>query len=67
MFYHDRMPAKSQRSTPHVELKAAVRRVLTNIVQSKTFRPVDRLQRFLTYIVEETLAGRGSICSRSTQ
>lgn len=28
-------------------------------MQSKTFRQVDRLQRFLTYIVEETLAGRG--------
>ena len=41
------------------ERDTAVRRVLNNIVQSKTFRPVDRLQRFLTYIVEETLAGRG--------
>lgn len=41
------------------ERDAAIRRVLQNIVQSKTFRQVDRLQRFLIYIVEETLAGRG--------
>ena len=33
--------------------------MLASVVQSKTFRQVDRLQRFLTYIVEETLAGRG--------
>jgi tetratricopeptide (TPR) repeat protein len=61
MFYHVRMPTKSQRSTAQVDLKASVRRVLNNIVQSKTFRQVDRLQRFLTYIVEETLAGRGDL------
>ncbi len=53
------MPLKSRTSSPQTERDAAVRRVLANIVQSKTFRQVDRLQRFLTYIVEETLGGRG--------
>ena len=36
-----------------------VRAELTRILESKAFRHVDRLQRFLTFIVEETLAGRG--------
>ena len=36
-----------------------VRHELNQILGSKTFRQVDRLQRFLTFIVEETLSGRG--------
>jgi TolB-like protein/tetratricopeptide (TPR) repeat protein len=32
---------------------------LERIVSSKSFRQVDRLQRFLAFIVEETVAGRG--------
>ncbi len=32
---------------------------LNRIVASKVFRQADRLKRFLTFIVEETLAGRG--------
>jgi TolB-like protein/Tfp pilus assembly protein PilF len=36
-----------------------VRHELNQILESKTFRQVDRLQRFLTFIVEETLSGRG--------
>jgi len=50
---------KQQAASRVTEHEAAVRRVLHSIVHSKTFRQVDRLQRFLTYIVEETLAGRG--------
>ena len=36
-----------------------VRQQLDRILASKAFRPVDRLQRFLSFIVNETLAGRG--------
>src|SRR5215510_3276525 len=32
---------------------------LSRILASKSFRQADRLKRFLSYIVEETLAGRG--------
>ena len=32
---------------------------LNRIHASKTFRQSDRLKRFLSFIVEETLAGRG--------
>lgn len=53
------MSPKHQASSAQIERDTAVRRVLQNIVQSKSFRQVDRLQRFLTYVVEETLAGRG--------
>lgn len=53
------MPSKAPASNPQTKRDAAVRKVLNDIVQSKTFKQVDRLQRFLTYIVEETLAGRG--------
>jgi serine/threonine-protein kinase len=37
------------------------RRQLDRIIKSKTFRQADRLQRFLAYIVEETLSGRGDL------
>ncbi len=53
------MVTKPSISTQKLKQEAAVRRVLATIVQSKSFRQVDRLQRFLGYIVEETLAGRG--------
>lgn len=36
-----------------------VRRQLARILASRTFQPADRLKRFLGFIVEETLAGRG--------
>ena len=39
----------------------AVRRQLGRVIKSKTFRQVDRLQRFLTYIVEETVSGHGDL------
>jgi serine/threonine-protein kinase len=32
---------------------------LNRILASKSFRQADRLKRFLTYVVEETIAGRG--------
>jgi TolB-like protein/tetratricopeptide (TPR) repeat protein len=36
-----------------------IRRELKRILVSRSFRQVDRLQRFLSFIVEETLSGRG--------
>ncbi len=36
-----------------------VREQLKKILASKAFQHVDRLQRFLSYIVDETIAGRG--------
>src|SRR5450756_2896114 len=43
------------------ELEEAVRQELGRVLLSKTFRQVNRLPRFLTFIVEETLAGRGDL------
>src|SRR5271168_509728 len=42
-------------------LDEAIRRELGLILKSRSFRQVDRLQRFLAFIVEETLAGRGEV------
>src|ERR1035441_1644146 len=38
---------------------ARIREQLDRILASKAFRQVDRLQRFLSFIVNETLAGPG--------
>src|SRR6516164_9366623 len=48
-------------STPELgkELDAKAVAQLNRIFGSKAFRQADRLKRFLTFIVEETLAGRG--------
>jgi serine/threonine-protein kinase len=40
-----------------IEAKAAVQ--LERILASRAFRRADRLKRFLTFVVEETVAGRG--------
>jgi TolB-like protein/Tfp pilus assembly protein PilF len=42
-------------------LEEPVRRQLSKILKSKTFRQVDRLQRFLKFIVEEAISGRGDL------
>ncbi len=42
-------------------LEDLVRQELDRILTSKTFKQVNRLPRFLTFIVEETLAGRGDL------
>jgi len=39
--------------------EAKINAQLTRILSSKAFRQADRLKRFLSYIVEETVAGRG--------
>jgi tetratricopeptide (TPR) repeat protein len=41
------------------DLKEKIREQLRRILSSKSFRQVSRLHRFLEFIVEETLAGRG--------
>ncbi len=59
MAYHD--PMAQQGSTIELakddELK--VGKQLNRILASKAFRQADRLKRFLTFVVEETIAGRG--------
>ena len=44
---------------------AVVRRELQRIVASPAFEDAERLVRFLTFVVEETLAGRGSLLKES--
>jgi len=48
-------------STPELgkEMDAKVAAHLNRIFGSKAFRQADRLKRFLTFIVEEAIAGRG--------
>jgi tetratricopeptide (TPR) repeat protein/TolB-like protein len=46
-------------STVAAEYEATIRRELERVLASKTFRQVERLQRFLSYIVEETITGHG--------
>src|SRR5579862_4311287 len=53
------MPQKSSKIASRNKTDEIVRRALESIIQSSAFRQVDRLQRFLRYIVEETLQGRG--------
>jgi TolB-like protein/Flp pilus assembly protein TadD len=50
---------KTQSAASKKNSDAVVRRAVESIAQSKAFRQLDRLQRFLNYIVEETLQGRG--------
>src|SRR6187402_446544 len=56
------MSAMGSRSTlvsPARPSDKLVRQQLSRILASKTFHQVDRLKRFLTFIVDETLDGRG--------
>jgi serine/threonine-protein kinase len=41
------------------DTEAKIAEQLTRILSSKSFRQADRLKRFLSFIVEETVAGRG--------
>ena len=43
------------------EFEDVVRQELNRVLISKAFRQVNRLPRFLTFIVDETLAGRGDL------
>jgi TolB-like protein/Tfp pilus assembly protein PilF len=53
------MGAKSAVVSPGKTSDKAVRQQLTRILASKTFSQVDRLKRFVDFIVSETVAGRG--------
>jgi hypothetical protein len=48
----DPMPPKS------LESEQAIREHLSVLLSSVVFAQVDRLKRFLRYVVEETIAGR---------
>lgn len=53
------MPARKAPLTAAEHSEKAVRRQLERILGSRTFQPVERLKRFLAFIVGETLAGHG--------
>jgi serine/threonine-protein kinase len=53
------MPANAQTTSAQKKNEVLARHALEQVVKSKAFRQLDRLQRFLTYIVEEALQGRG--------
>ena len=54
------MSARSEATTAANEAaEAAVQAQLERMLASKTFRQVDRLKRFLSFIVSETVDGRG--------
>ncbi len=41
------------------ESEEKIQQQLSRILASKAFQPVERLKRFLDFVVRETLAGRG--------
>src|SRR5579871_4759537 len=53
------MPQQSSTHELGKESEAKIAEQLNRILASRAFRQADRLKRFLTFIVEETLAGRG--------
>jgi serine/threonine-protein kinase len=53
------MPAKKIAFAAARGSDKAVRHQLDRVLASRTFHPVDRIKRFLSFIVSETLAGRG--------
>jgi TolB-like protein/Flp pilus assembly protein TadD len=59
MSYDDTMALQGSTSELAKDSNVKVTEQLTRILASKAFRQADRLKRFLTFIVEETIAGRG--------
>src|SRR5579859_5504715 len=57
--YDDTMAIQSSAAELGKDTHAGVTEQLDRILASKAFRQADRLKRFLTFIVEETIAGRG--------
>jgi serine/threonine-protein kinase len=53
------VPLRGPRATPEKDPGKAAKQQLERILASTTFRQVDRLKRFLSFIVAESLAGRG--------
>jgi TolB-like protein/Flp pilus assembly protein TadD len=59
MSYDGVMPLRDSTLELRKEADEAVAGQLNRILSSKAFRQADRLKRFLAFIVEETIAGRG--------
>src|SRR5262245_2789740 len=59
------MSSASQAGVSGVPSGAAVRKQLEQVLSSATFAKSDRLGRFLAFVVEETLAGRGESLKES--
>jgi TolB-like protein/Flp pilus assembly protein TadD len=59
MSYDDSMALQSSTTELGKDTDAKVADQLNRILASKAFRQADRLKRFLTFIVEETVGGRG--------
>src|SRR5579864_3478015 len=59
MSYDDTMALQGSTSELAKDSDVKVTEQLTRILSGKAFRQADRLKRFLSFIVEETLAGRG--------
>lgn len=53
------MPVRPAAAPVGAEWSKAVRQHLDRLLGSRTFQPVDRLKRFLNFVVSETLEGRG--------
>jgi TolB-like protein len=53
------MPARKIALAAARETDKTIRQQLDRVLASRTFHPVDRIKRFLNFIVQETLAGRG--------
>jgi serine/threonine-protein kinase len=54
------MAARTAAATPGKITEKSIRQELSRILASKTFHQVDRLKRFVTFIVSEATAGRGA-------
>src|SRR5579862_391915 len=59
MAYDDTMALQGSTTELAKDSTVKVTEQLNRILASKAFRQADRLKRFLTFIVEETVAGRG--------
>lgn len=59
MSYNDGMPLRTSTLELRKAADESAAEQLNRILVSKAFRQADRLKRFLTFIVEETIAGRG--------
>src|SRR5579864_4227896 len=59
MSYDDTMALQGSTSELAKDSDVKVTEQLTRILTSKAFRQADRLKRFLSFIVDETVAGRG--------
>lgn len=53
------MAVRTISAVPDTDTSEKLRDELNHILASKTFRHVQRLQQFLKFVVEETMAGRG--------